>query len=122
MSFDLPRKFRVRLKMTSDWHVGSGVGRPGNVDRLILRDEDGLPFVPAKTLTGIWRDACELVALDLDNGDTDGGWSKWVQYIFGEQPARAEAGTHAPTPPRQAKLSVRPARCLDELREQSGSS
>ena len=48
----------LRLEFLSDWHVGSGTGRPGNVDRLVTRDASGLPYVPAKTLTGIWRDAC----------------------------------------------------------------
>ena len=33
------------------------------------RDADGLPFVPAKTLRGIWRDACERVAYGLDSDD-----------------------------------------------------
>lgn len=116
MSFNLPPSFRVQLKMTSDWHVGSGTGRPGNVDRLILRDEDGLPFVPAKTLTGIWRDACELAALDLDNGCEPALWSKWVEHLFGEQPARTMPGAHTPDPPRRAALSVRPARYPSELR------
>src|SRR5277367_6418029 len=110
MSFNLSPSFHVQLKMISDWHVGSGTGCPGSVDRLVLRDEDGLPFVPAKTLTGIWRDACELAAFDLDNGDPEGVWSKWVEHVFGEQPARTLPGTHTPLPPRPAILSVRPAR------------
>jgi CRISPR-associated protein Csx10 len=46
----LNESFRLRLTMLSDWHIGSGTGRPGNVDRLIVRDSDGLPFAPAKTL------------------------------------------------------------------------
>src|SRR5438128_1661025 len=57
----LLQSFRIRLRMESDWHVGSGMGRPGNIDRLIVRDSDGLPFVPAKTLRGILRDAMTFV-------------------------------------------------------------
>ena len=49
----LNQTFQLRLTMLSDWHVGSGTGRPGNIDRLVVRDDDGLPFVPAKTLRGI---------------------------------------------------------------------
>src|SRR5436305_11235216 len=64
----LSASFRLRLEMKSDWHIGAGAGRPGDVDRLVRRDEDDLPFVPGKTLTGIWRDACERVALGLDDG------------------------------------------------------
>ena len=54
-TWPLGNEFTVRLIMESDWHVGSGTGRPGSIDRLIIRDADGLPFVPAKTLRGIWR-------------------------------------------------------------------
>lgn len=46
-------QFVATLKLTSDWHIGLGAGRPGEVDRLVQRDHDGLPFIPAKTLTGI---------------------------------------------------------------------
>ncbi len=79
--------FILRLTMLSDWHVGTGSGRHGAIDRLIERDQDGLPFVPATTLRGIWRDAAERVALGLDEGITDSDWSKVVDAIFGDQPA-----------------------------------
>jgi CRISPR-associated protein Csx10 len=58
----LPPAFTVQVHMLSDWIVGTGEGRVGDVDATVRRDADGLPFVPAKTLTGIWRDACEQVA------------------------------------------------------------
>ena len=32
--------FTLTLKMTSDWHIGSGVGRQGAVDSLVIRDAD----------------------------------------------------------------------------------
>src|SRR5690554_4168640 len=85
--------FTIRLTMLSDWHVGSGTGRPGNVDRVVARDADGLPYVPAKTLRGIWRDACERLARGLDGG-TDGEWSSLVDRVFGSQPA---LGANGPT-------------------------
>jgi CRISPR-associated protein Csx10 len=124
--------FQVELKMLSDWHVGSGVGRPGDIDRLIRRDPvDGLPYVPAKTLTGIWRDACERVAIGLDGGIENGPWSAWVELVFGEQPAlydrkRAQdsaqsIGTLSLDPsallkPVPARLSVRAATLPEDLR------
>lgn len=105
----LPATFVVRLSMISDWHVGCGAGRPGDVDRLVVRDADGLPYVPAKTLTGIWRDACERLALGLDEGVTEGTWSRWVEIVFGGQPARADEEADHSEPPIAALLSVRPA-------------
>ncbi len=105
----------LRLTMLSDWHVGTGAGRPGSVDRLVARDDDGLPYVPAKSLTGVWRDACERVATGLD-GPTAGAWSEWVVRIFGDQPALPNAvSTRRPRP---ALLSVRAARVAESLARQ----
>ncbi|MEJ5256364.1 MAG: RAMP superfamily CRISPR-associated protein, partial [Acidimicrobiales bacterium] len=101
-------QLRLRLRLDTDWHVGTGTGRPGGVDRMVRRDDDGLPYVPAKTLTGIWRDACEQVAAGLDDGGNS--WSRLVTWIFGTEPSR---GATFPAP---AALSVRPARLSPGLR------
>jgi len=109
----LEPSFRIRVTMQSDWRVGSGTGRPGEVDRLVRRDDNDLPFIPAKTLTGIWRDACERVALGLDDGQA-GAWSRWVSFLFGEQPGQPKEELISKTPddyrhPRPAALSLRSA-------------
>lgn len=117
----LGESFRLRLKMQSDWHIGSGAGRPGDVDRLVRRDADNLPYVPAKTLTGIWRDGCERAALGLDNGEP-GAWSRWVPFLFGEQAGHMQEELHLKAPddlelPRPAALSVRSAHFPKDLRQ-----
>ena len=99
----LPHHFTYTIEALSDWHIGSGMGRPGDTDRLVSRDEDELPFVRAKSVTGLWRDACERVALGLDDGASDGPWGRWVITLFG-----AEAV--------EAALSVRSARLAEALR------
>lgn len=109
----VPEIFQVTLSFESDWHIGSGAGRPGDVDRLILRDRNSFPYVPAKTLTGIWRDACEQVAWGLDSGQHQGVWSQWVDYLFGDQPALAT--TPAEVVPRPAALSIRSAHLPESL-------
>ncbi len=103
----------IQVRFLSDWHVGTGTGRPGDIDRLTARDHDGLPFVPAKTLTGILRDAGERLAQALDNGQPDGPWTDLLTDLFGDQPALSR-GT-APFSPRTARLSVRPARFAEPL-------
>ena len=92
----------LRLTFDSDWHVGSGAGIPGSVDRQVLRDEEGFPYVPGKTLTGVLRDAAEWIA-DVRDADTrdaaeqvagaqgaaekkDQRWKKALIGLFGEQP------------------------------------
>ncbi len=79
--------FTLTVVMESDWHVGTGGGRHGAIDRLIERDVDDLPFLPATTVRGIWRDAAERLALGLDDGDPAGGWAAIVEALFGDQPA-----------------------------------
>lgn len=106
--------FTATVKILSDWHIGCGAGRTGDIDSLIQRDQDGLPYIPAKTLTGIWRDACELVALALDDGTENGAWQKWVDYLFGEQPSIATQAIE--TSPRPAALSIRAAYLPDKLK------
>lgn len=106
--------FRYRIVMESDWHVGSGGSLPGLIDRLVARDTDDLPFIPAKSVTGIWRDACETVAHGLDDGGA-GTWSQWLSYLFGDQPA--DVSHSSSSPPRPAAVSLRPAYFPRRLRE-----
>ncbi|GIX04040.1 MAG: hypothetical protein KatS3mg113_1046 [Planctomycetaceae bacterium] len=118
-SWTLPSEFRVRLTMLTDWHVGTGAGRPGSVDSLEIRDSDGFPYIPAKTLTGIWRDACERLCWGLDDGKR-GDWSQWVDVIFGSQPS---LGPQGPTlrhknyhlEPLPALLQMRSAHLVEPL-------
>jgi CRISPR-associated protein Csx10 len=79
--------FNVTIEFLSDWAIGSGAGRQGSIDRLIERDPDGLPYVPATTLRGLWRDAAEQLAFGLDEGKGKGPWSKLVPQLFGSEPA-----------------------------------
>jgi CRISPR-associated protein Csx10 len=125
----LPSKFKVRLEMKSDWHIGTGAGRPGSIDKLLARDAEGCPFVPAKTINGIWRDAMETLTLGLDNGK-EGDWSKWVETIFGIQPTQLQLDKSASTQAEElhrrvqsdaktyshSLLSLQPARLSANLR------
>ena len=105
--------FTLNISMLSDWHVGTGAGRVGDIDALVQRDHHNLPYIPAKTLTGIWRDSCELIATGLDNGNSNRVWSQWVNYLFGNQPA-LETG-EMEFAPIEAALSVRSAHFPDSF-------
>ena len=67
----------LKIEFQSDWHIGSGAGIPGSVDRQVLRDSQGLPYIPGKTLTGILRDAAEFI--------TDIRGEKVSLKLFGNQ-------------------------------------
>lgn len=107
-------RLTICVEMQSDWHIGSGGGRHGSIDRLVDRDADGLPFIPAKTITGIWRDACERLAAALDEDRPQQNWAAWVRHLFGSQPALAAGAIlDAPMP---AAVSVRSAHLPVSLR------
>lgn len=121
MSLTPVTNFTLRATMLSDWHVGAGAGR-GEIDRIVQRDTDDLPYIPAKTLTGILRDGCEQVALALDNGDERGIWHHWVNLLFGDQPALLDPQNQQRDRaqieqiPRPAGLKIRSARLDAALR------
>lgn len=110
----------IRVDFDSDWGVGNGAGRHGSLDRVVVKDDLGLPMVPAKTITGILRDAAEQAAFGLDEAKTDDTWAGWVDWLFGSSPSqgnaahdgqRREPGTGQP--PFPAVLSTRPGYLVD---------
>lgn len=102
---------KLRLEFLSDWHVGEGAGARGHVDAIVRRDPaDGMVYVPAKTLTGIWRDGCERVARGLDGAADDGPWQRLLLSVFGSDREAANPITRA------ARLAVGPARLDAQLR------
>lgn len=100
--------FDIEIAFRSDWHIGAGTGRHGSVDRVIVTDKIGLPFVPAKTAVGVLRDSAEIAAIALDDG-TPGVWTRWVRTVFGDQPAIAEQDGA----PRPAALVAAPLALAD---------
>lgn len=103
----------LSISFASDWHCGIGQGRHGGIDRLVARDADGLPFVPAKTLLGLWRDACEKAARGLDADATRPQWAGLVARLFGAAPGHGVIPEEA-----RGLLAVRPARLPQAWRDQ----
>jgi CRISPR-associated protein Csx10 len=121
MTLTPPTEFTITITMASDWHVGSGSGR-GEIDSVVQRDSDGLPYIPAKTLTGILRDGCEQVAQALDSGNRS-QWHDWINFLFGDQPTTLNPGQNPgdreqlERMPRPAALGIRSARFRPDFRQ-----
>ena len=94
----------LRLTFDFDWHVGSGAGIPGSVDRQVLRDEEGFPYVPGKTLTGILRDAAKWIAGTRDAAEGGDRWKKALIGLFREQP-ETHGGTSGESASRHVSRS-----------------
>lgn len=49
------------LKFYSEWHCGSGLAAGADLDALVVKDKNNLPYVPGKTIKGLVREAVENV-------------------------------------------------------------
>ena len=51
----------IKYKITfhSHWHCGSGLSAGADLDALVIKNKEGLPFIPGKTLKGLIREATE---------------------------------------------------------------
>ncbi len=59
----------VSYRFLSYWHFGSGAGLGPEADLAVVKDADGLPIVPGRTLKGLWRSACRrLLRHESDDG------------------------------------------------------
>ncbi|MGL4410851.1 MAG: RAMP superfamily CRISPR-associated protein [Bacteroidales bacterium] len=59
---------RYSITFFSDWHCGSGLSSGADVDATVIRDLNGLPYMPGKTLKGVLREASQLL-VDLGHYD-----------------------------------------------------
>jgi CRISPR-associated protein Csx10 len=82
---------RLEIALKSGLCAGSGVGRPGFVDREVAFDRYGLPYLPGRSLKGLLRDAYR----DLPAGLLPG--LPPVDELFGEtgavSPGSIDVGT-----------------------------
>lgn len=49
------------LRIESEYHIGSGLSRPGVVDETIIRRPDGQLLIPAEYFRGLIRDCCTQI-------------------------------------------------------------
>ncbi len=76
------------IRFFSRWHCGSGLSAGADVDNLVVKDKNGMPFIPGKTIKGLVREAAEnYVRL---SGDT--AYAEMLTIAFGTE-AGSEAGT-----------------------------
>lgn len=49
------------IELLSDWQVSSGLSGGANADSIVLKDDNGLPYIPGKTIKGLLREALEEI-------------------------------------------------------------
>lgn len=50
---------KYKIEFYTDWHCGSGLSSGSDLDALVVKDKNGLPFIPGKTMKGLIREALE---------------------------------------------------------------
>lgn len=55
---------KYKIELFSNWHCGSGLAAGADVDALVVKDCNGLPYVPGKTIKGLLREAAEVLNAD----------------------------------------------------------
>lgn len=70
---------KYTIKFYSYWHCGSGLSGDSYADSLVIKDNNGLPYVPGKTIKGLVRDAVSII-LELRGGNIDE-----LNEIFGSE-------------------------------------
>jgi len=93
------------IKFNSDWHIGTGSGHFGHIDKTFDRDEDGLPFIPAKSLTGLLRNSMSQISFGLDQG-AEGPWNQLAEWILGTEPTLADKQSTFRERPRPSHLAM----------------
>lgn len=83
---------RYEVKFFTDWHCGSGLAAGADVDALVVKDSDGLPFIPGKTVKGLLREAAEDIIAFRSDSDPKlaANLSELLRAAFGYFDGKAE--------------------------------
>lgn len=65
------------IQFYSEWHAGSGLTSGSDLNALVIKDKNGLPYIPGRTLKGLLREAAEDL---MTFGKCD---SEFVKNVFG---------------------------------------
>lgn len=78
---------QYKVEFFSFWHCGSGLAKGGDADATVIKDRDGLPFIPGKTIKGLLREAMETIAPD--------SYADAVKQMFGTPSGNSEGSNIA---------------------------
>ena len=93
------------------WHCGSGLSAGADVDLLVIKDKNKLPFVPGKTMKGLVREALNDI-LHFQGKKLD-----LLNLLFGKENAKKN-GNKTETITEQGCLFFKNAELEDKIREE----
>lgn len=57
----MSKTIKYTIEFFTDWHCDSGLSSGTDLDLLVIKDKDRLPFIPGKTIKGLVREAVEEI-------------------------------------------------------------
>lgn len=52
---------RYKINLHTYWHCGSGLAAGADVDALVIKDKNNLPYIPGKTIKGLLKEAVDEI-------------------------------------------------------------
>lgn len=68
-----------KIEFFTYWHVGSGLSAGTNANSVVLKNDQGLPVIPGKTLKGLLREA----AVKLNSLSSEKVSQAFIDTVFG---------------------------------------
>lgn len=75
-----------KIELYDFWSTSSGLSGGALADNLCLKDSNGLPYLPGKTVKGLFREAAEML-LGLKH---DGISETFINHVFGEEEGKGD--------------------------------
>ena len=74
---------KYRVKFLDYWHIGSGVSGGAKFDSSVLKDKEGLPYIPGRTLKGLFREIAEEIRESLEGKEKGKYQKRIIDLYFG---------------------------------------
>lgn len=53
------KDLNIEIRIHSQWHCGSGLSAGADLDALVIKDHNEMPYIPGKTIKGLIKEAVE---------------------------------------------------------------
>lgn len=73
---------QYRVKFFDFWHLSSGASAGPALDALVVKDSDGIPYVPGKTIKGLLRENTEMIDKEKAKEIFDDEGAKMAKIYF----------------------------------------
>ena len=78
------KNINYTIEFHTYWHCGSGLSKGADLDSLVVKDSNGLPFVPGKTIKGLLKEAVEDIRGFFDKKE-DAVFKEFFGFFDGDK-------------------------------------